>query len=565
MNSRNEVNYVLTLKDLFSAQIKSAIADSERLNKSVDKTQSIFSGMAGIASTVVAGLGISSLASGVMETGQQFENAEMGLTTLLKSADKAHEVFNQIKEDAVKTPFDFGTLLDANRALISAGENSEGARKTVLALGNAISASGKGNEEFQRMTANLQQIRNVGKATAMDIKQFGIAGINIYGVLAEATGKTVAEAREMEVSYDMLSLALQKAQGAGGMFENGLSNAMNTTSGKISNLGDSFDELKNSLFMELKPTIHAIIDGLFGLMDTAKTIGSWIKEHSSLVKGLAVVVGGLTLAYNMNNIIAGISLMRTNLLTAGTIAHTVATIISITATEGLTAGMMALNIAMSANPIGLVVAGLALLVAGVIYCYNEFETFRWALDTIWEVIKGVGVAIWDSLIMPFKLAGLGAMGLWDLLTGDLAGAKENLKAMGDAMLAPFKDVKDGIIEANKVYKDSPLVQAKRKEKAEIKAMKEKGKAKDKGLIGSLHDPAQKSESEILAGATSKKDKASSARSEKAVNIHINIGKLIETQQIKVENASKDFVNRIHEEVSKALLLAVNDANKIGTN
>lgn len=544
MNSQNNVNYVLTLKDLFSAQIKNAISESERLNKTVEKTQSTLSGMAGIASTVFAGIGLSSLGAGILETGQQFENAEMGLTTLLKSSEKAHEVFNQIKQDAVSTPFDFGTLLDANRALIGAGESSEKARQTVLALGNAISASGKGNEEFQRMVFNLQQIKNVGKATAMDIKQFGIAGINIYGVLAEATGKTVEEARNMEVSYDMLSFALQKAQGAGGMFENGLANAMNTTSGKISNLGDSFDEFKNTLFIELKPVIDKVIEALFGLIDGGKNLISFIKENKAEIGSLAFAIGGLTLAYNMNNIISSITLFKTGLLTAGTILHTIATIASITATEGLSAGMLALNIAMSANPIGVVVAGLTLLTAGIIYAYNKFDGFRRILDTTWEVIKGFGGAIVSSLVTPFKLALQGAMGLWNVLTGDFSGAKENLKAMGDAIVAPFTKVKNGIIEAKKVYQN-------------FKPTKEE----ETGLKGAAKNLATATAPELAM--PSAPDKPSKARAEKAVNIHINIGKLIETQQIRVENASKDFVNRIHEEVSKALLLAVNDANRIG--
>jgi len=563
MNSTENVKYVLTLNDLFSAQIKTAINESERLNKSVSNTQSTLSGLAGIAGSVFAGIGIAELGRGVMEVGQTFENAEMGLTTLLKSGEKAKEVFNAIKEDAMKTPFDFKTLLGANRALLSAGETAEGARKTVLALGNAISASGGGNVEFERMTANLMAIKNTGKATAMDIKQFGTAGVNIYQVLADATGKTIKETQNMEVSYDVLAMALEKAGQSGGLFENGLSNAMNTTTGKISNLGDQFDMFKNGLFLELKPVILSVIDSLGGLIETGAKMIPFVKEHSGAIKGIAFAVAGLTVAYNANNIISGIVALKTGLLTAGTITSTIATIAQIFATEGLTAGFMALNIAMSSNPIGLVIAGLALLTAGVIYCYNEFETFRWAMDTVWEVIKGVGMAIWDSLIMPFKIAVNGAMALWNVLTGDLSSAKANMQSMADAMLAPFNSVKEGILEANKVYKDSPLVQAKRLEKAEIKATAQKGKERDKGIIASLKDGVTPGATATTTGIETK-DKASSVKSDKPININISIGKLIETQQIKVENAGKDFVNRIHDEVSKALLLAVNDANRIAT-
>ena len=61
---------------------------------------------------------------------------------------------------------------------------------------------------------------------------------------------------------------------------------------------------------------------------------------------------------------------------------------------------LALNVVLMANPIGLVVAALALLVAGVIYAYNESETFRNVVDT---ALKGIASAwrwLWNTIIAP---------------------------------------------------------------------------------------------------------------------------------------------------------------------
>ena len=58
------------------------------------------------------------------------------------------------------------------------------------------------------MAANMQQIKTVGKATAMDIRQFGIAGINIYEMLHRSTGKSIEQVKEMDVSYEDLSKAM---------------------------------------------------------------------------------------------------------------------------------------------------------------------------------------------------------------------------------------------------------------------------------------------------------------------------------------------------------------------
>ena len=88
----------------------------------------------------------------------------------------------KIKEDAAKTPFDVAGLTQANQLLISTGLSADDSRETILALGNAISATGGGNEELSRMAVNLQQIKNTGKAAAIDIKQ-------ATSLLGEITGK----------------------------------------------------------------------------------------------------------------------------------------------------------------------------------------------------------------------------------------------------------------------------------------------------------------------------------------------------------------------------------------
>lgn len=54
------------------------------------------------------------------------------------------------------------------------------------------------------------------------------------------------------------------------------------------------------------------------------------------------------------------------------------------------------NTAMTANPIGLIIAGLAGLIAGLVYAYNHSETFRNAVNKLWDNVK--------KLIEPLKTA-----------------------------------------------------------------------------------------------------------------------------------------------------------------
>ncbi|MBK6819841.1 MAG: hypothetical protein IPG85_09765 [Bacteroidetes bacterium] len=73
----------------------------------------------------------------------------------------------------------------------------------------------------------------------MDIKQFGIAGINIYQMLAEVTGKNINQVKDMDVSYEVLSAALAKASSAGGMYAGALESQSKTMGGRWNTLVDN--------------------------------------------------------------------------------------------------------------------------------------------------------------------------------------------------------------------------------------------------------------------------------------------------------------------------------------
>ena len=80
-----------------------------------------------------------------------------------------------------------------------------------------------------------------------------------------------------------------------------------------------------------------------------------------------------------------------------------------------TVAQIAFNIAITANPIGLIIVAIAALVAGLIIAYRESETFRRIVDTLFAAIKtGVSAALapfienWDSIREKIQLA-------WDLM------------------------------------------------------------------------------------------------------------------------------------------------------
>lgn len=185
----------------------------------------------------------------------QLEDYTTGFTNMLGSAEAAKAAMDAIQEDAARTPFDVASLTQANQLLISAGENAGYSRKVIMALGDAVSATSGGNAELSRMAANLQQIANVGKASAIDIKQFAYAGINIYQVLADYTGKSVQEVQKMTISYDLLSQALIAASEEGGRYYNAMSSLSQKQNGITNTLKDNVKQLAGLLTSDLSDGI----------------------------------------------------------------------------------------------------------------------------------------------------------------------------------------------------------------------------------------------------------------------------------------------------------------------
>lgn len=214
-----------------------------------------FALQAGSAIVGAVGTGVSAMITKSMEK----ETAISGMSTFLGKQGAA-DAYKDIRQDAQITPFDTASLLQVNRALISTGLNAKDARTDTMNLANAIVAVGGGNDELSRMAANMGQIKQNGKATAMDIRQFAMAGINIYEMLHQSTGKSIAQVKEMDVTYEQLAKSMAQARDVGGMYYNALENSANTMFGKWSNVKDAVSNGLSDIGDAFSPVINKFLD-----------------------------------------------------------------------------------------------------------------------------------------------------------------------------------------------------------------------------------------------------------------------------------------------------------------
>ena len=70
-----------------------------------------------------------------------------------------------------------------------------------------------------------------------------------------------------------------------------------------------------------------------------------------------------------------------------------------------TVAQKGLNAALTANPIGAVVAAIAALVAAVVYAYNHFEGFRNSVQSMWSKLRELWSMLYERLKPAFDLIG----------------------------------------------------------------------------------------------------------------------------------------------------------------
>ena len=256
-----------TLKSRLSEAENGLESFSDKASDSGDSLQgSITAGMLAAKAYETVGKTLLDAGKQVVQVGisynAQLEQYQTALTNMLGSSEEAQSILEKIKQDAARTPFDTAGLVKANELLISTGVDAESSRKTILALGDAVSATGGGNDELSRMAQNLQQIKNAGKATAADIKQFAYAGIDVYGILADYTGKSTAEVQKMTVTYDLLTAALEKASDEGGRYYNSMQTQSETLNGQMSTLQDNATQLAGLMTKDLTNGIKMVVSNV---------------------------------------------------------------------------------------------------------------------------------------------------------------------------------------------------------------------------------------------------------------------------------------------------------------
>ena len=459
----------------------------------------------------------------VTKLGMETEKTATAFRVLAGSEETSTKLLGELNKYADETVWNRPEIQEAAKTMMGFGISTETVYEDLKMLGDV--AMGDKNK-LQSLALVFGQISSAGKLQGQDLLQLINAGYNPLLDISELTGKSVAtlkdEMSKGAISADLVRKAFEKATGPGGRFEGMIDQLAQTAPG-------AFDQLKGKgsagllrLYDIIQPklipafqTMGKVLDGVFLVLEKVTTFllnyGQW----------LLPVIGAIA-AYN------------------------VVTNASVVALKGWLVMQKALNIVMNMNPVGLIVAGVAALVAVVSICWNKFAGFRAVILTTWDAMKGFATMLKEYVIdrITGLLTGIGKVGeaLAKLFKGDFSGAWSAAKSAA-GMISGFDARKNAVNSAGEViggvganYR-AHLAAETKKEISDPKAAAGAEDSKGLGNLGAATSPATVA-NDITTGGT------------RNTSITLNIGKFWE--DINVFPAEDVDMNTISRKVLEAI-------------
>lgn len=358
---------------------------------------------------------------------------------MLGSEEAAATKLSEIRKMAASTPFTLDDLTSGTQTLLQFGiaaDDTTGVLKRLgdISLGNA--------DKMQTLVRAYGKMSSAQKVTLENVNMMIDAGFNPLNQICAATGESMSDLYKRisdgKVGFNELEAAVEAATSQGGQFYNGMLEASQTFSGRMSTLQDNVSaltgELTSGLFAALGELVVKLNEVVVSFLDSDEKMAQ-LKETVSKAATVIAAAGAAFLSYKAT--VTAITVV-TNLYAVAVRALNAAHLQAASGAGILKVAQAGLNAVLSANPIGLVVAALAALAAGLVTAYQTSETFRNIVNSAWASIKkgaqdAIGVVVdWINELVA-KIRGAAAA---------LANLKNGVGAAQDAYNAAYNGYMD---------------------------------------------------------------------------------------------------------------------------
>lgn len=234
--------------------------------------------------------------------------------------------------------------------------------------------------------------------------QLELANAKVAEIMAGQTGE-ITNAAKAQAAMQLIAEQSADAQGA-------FAREADTAAGAAERSKAQWENLTAQLGEALLPvmtTVGTVLQDVF----------KWVSDNQTAVMILAGVIGGLALGVQVVN--AGFALYRTALIVGA-------------------AAQWALNAAMTANPIGIIIVAIGALVAAFVWLWNNSEGFRNFFIGMWEGIKSVVGTVVDWIVTRWN----DIVKFFQDLPGNIGKA---LSSIGETIGNAFKGAMNMAIDA----------------------------------------------------------------------------------------------------------------------
>lgn len=325
-----------------------------------------------------------------LDYNRSMESYLTNFKVMLGDEQLAAEKLEEIRRMAASTPFSLSDLTEGTQTLLQFGvaaDDTTGVLKRLgdISLGNA--------DKLQTLVRAYGKMSSAQKVTLENVNMMIDAGFNPLNQICDATGESMSalykRISDGKVSFNELEAAVAAATSEGGQFYNGMLEASQTFNGRLSTLKDNVaaltGELTSGLFSALGDIIVKANELVVSITEDDAKMAA-LKETIGVLTAAVVAVTAAVLSYKAT---VAATTTITALCTAATTAKAAADKAAGAGAKGLAVAQAALNAVLSANPIGLVVAALAALAAGLVTAYHTSETFRNIVNGAFQAVASI--------------------------------------------------------------------------------------------------------------------------------------------------------------------------------
>lgn len=369
-NDKGRLNYGVGLDN---SQLQAGAAESRRIlqgigQTAVDEGARIDNSFRKIGQTIAGVFAVSQIKNFVTQVAVvrgEFQQLEIAFKTMLGSAGQAEALMAQLVKTAATTPFNLKDIGQAAKQLIAYGVSADEVNRTLIRLGDIAAGLSIPIKDLAYLygTTMVQ-----GRLYTEDFNQFLDRGIPIIGELSKQFGVAENQVKQLvedgKVGFPEIQKAIENLTNEGGRFGGLMEAQSKTITGQISNIEDAIDTMFNAIGQQNEGIINDVLKLTSTLIENWQTVGNVLLTVIATFGAYKAAVIAVAAAHKLMNIWGSVQAFLS--LT--------------TSIRSAKDAMLLFNMAVKANPLGLVLSVVAAAV-------SAFALFKDTTDEAAEAIK----------------------------------------------------------------------------------------------------------------------------------------------------------------------------------